>query len=415
VSWTARASNRSWQGIASSADGLRLAAVEEDAQIYTSTNGGVSWSVDDQIWNSIASSADGLRLAATDGDNGFIYISTDGGVNWTARESNRNWGSIASSADGMRLAAAVWGGQIYTSTDGGVNWTARESNRNWLRIVSSADGMRLAAVVAGGQIYTNAVTCTGGGSAGGVSGQVMFNNNGNVAGNAGLTYDVTNTRLTATNVSATALSVSGAATAGTLGTGGLTVSGGTSLNSVSATVGDFATLRVGGVAVTGGGTPDRIVGSNANVVAGGGMVSISTGGVTGTAYFDTSGRLVAPGVSATGGISGTTGYFGGSVEVSGSVVSRAFNAGSATSIDWLQGNSQYTSASCGAFTFSNMLDGGQYVLAVQGTSSGTCSFSHTGLTFRMPPVHGATTAGQHTLYAFNRMGSFVYVSWINGM
>jgi hypothetical protein len=160
---------------------------------------------------------------------------------------------------------------------------------------------------------------------------------------------------------------------------------------------------------------DRIVGSNANVVAGGGMVSISTGGVTGTAYFDTAGRLVAPGVSATGGISGTTGYFGGSVEVSGSVVSRAFNAGSATSINWLQGNSQYTSANCGAFSFSNMLDGGHYVLAVQGTSSGTCSFSHTGLTFRLPPGHGATTAGQHALYAFNRMGSFVYVSWINGM
>jgi hypothetical protein len=103
------------------------------------------------------------------------------------------------------------------------------------------------------------------------------------------------------------------------------------------------------------------------------------------------------------------------LEVMGSVVSRAFNAGSATSINWLQGNSQYTSANCGAFSFSNMLDGGHYVLAVQGTSSGTCSFSHSGLTFRMPPEHSATTAGQHALYAFNRMGSFVYVSWINGM
>jgi hypothetical protein len=50
---------------------------------------------------------------------------------------------------------------------------------------------------------------------------------------------------------------------------------------------------------------DRIVGSNANVVAGGGMVSISTGGVTGTAYFDTAGRLVAPGVSVTGVVSAT--------------------------------------------------------------------------------------------------------------
>lgn len=45
---------------------------------------------------------------------------------------------------------------------------------------------------------------------------------------------------------------------------------------------------------------DRIVSTSANIVAmAGGTISITTGGVSGTAYFDTSGRLVAPGISAT--------------------------------------------------------------------------------------------------------------------
>lgn len=92
-----------------------------------------------------------------------------------------------------------------------------------------------------------------------------------------------------------------------------------------------------------------------------------------------------------------------------------FDAGSSTSINWANGTQQYTTASCGALTFSNMSDGGVYTLAVQGSTSATCSFSHTGLTFRMPPGHGATTASTHTLYSFARMGTVVYVSWMKGV
>jgi hypothetical protein len=91
------------------------------------------------------------------------------------------------------------------------------------------------------------------------------------------------------------------------------------------------------------------------------------------------------------------------------------DAGSATSIDWSQGSQQYTSANCGAFTFTNMVDGGVYTLAVRGSVSATCSFSQTGLTFKLPPGHGATIASTHTLYSFVRMGTFVYVSWIVGL
>ncbi len=251
----------------------------------------------------------------------------------------------------------------------------------------------------------------------------------------------------------------------------------------------------------GSGTSDRIVGTNANVVAGSGTVSITTGGVSGTAYFDTTGRLVVPGVSVTsnngvsttnmyvsgrvglgaattpsftldilstasdvqrikrttggGGatlriengngnswrltnaaeenfalnyngvnmmiISPTLGYMGvgtngptAMLDVSGSMISRPRNAGSSTSIDFTNANAAYTTANCGAFTLSGMQDGGTYTLVVQGTTSGTCSFTHSGLTVRLPPSHGATTAGTHTLYSFQRLGANVYTSWIRG-
>ncbi len=103
------------------------------------------------------------------------------------------------------------------------------------------------------------------------------------------------------------------------------------------------------------------------------------------------------------------------VTVTGAIVSKPYNAGSATSIDWSRANMQYTTASCGAFTFTNMADGGSYTLAVQGATSATCSFTHSGLTFRLPPDHGATVASTHTLYSFVRMGTVVYVAWIRNM
>lgn len=102
------------------------------------------------------------------------------------------------------------------------------------------------------------------------------------------------------------------------------------------------------------------------------------------------------------------------LDVTGALYSRSNNAGSLTTIDWSAGNTQYTTASCGAFTFSNMQDGGSYQLFVEGTTQGTCSFSHTGLTFKLPSNHGATTSGSMTVYSFSRVGSLVFVTWIPG-
>lgn len=154
---------------------------------------------------------------------------------------------------------------------------------------------------------------------------------------------------------------------------------------------------------------DRITSGTAGVfVSSTGIINFRTGGVT-TGYFDAAGLLVAPGISITtaNGISSTNGYFSGAV-----VNAPQANAG--TSIDWSRGNVQYTSASCGAFTFTNMQDGGVYSLTVKGTAAGTCSFSQSGLTFRMPPNHGTVSTGTMTFYTFTRSGSDVMVNWMPG-
>jgi len=108
---------------------------------------------------SITSSSDGTKLAAVD-NNGFIYTSTDSGATWTQQTNagRRSWSSITSSSDGTKLAAVVSSnGYIYTSIDSGATWTQQTSagQRTWQSITSSSDGTKLAAVDNNnGYIYT---------------------------------------------------------------------------------------------------------------------------------------------------------------------------------------------------------------------------------------------------------------------
>jgi photosystem II stability/assembly factor-like uncharacterized protein len=143
-------------GIAASTDGISAAAAT-DGYVYTTSDGGQTWTARTGLsaTNSIASSSDGLKLAATK-SGGNIYTSTNGGATWTARATARDWRSIASSSNGAKLAAVVYGGQIYTSTNSGSSWTARASSKNWDRIVSSSDGNTLLARVEGTeQLYVS--------------------------------------------------------------------------------------------------------------------------------------------------------------------------------------------------------------------------------------------------------------------
>lgn len=149
-----------WSSIASSNDGMKLAAVEYTGQLAISSNGGQSWTNpmpdDPRNYTSIASSSDGTKLIAAV-ENGYLYTSTDSGANWTPRfsDTNKNWYSVASSSDGTKFVAAE-NTNVYTSTNGGVIWTPRKATGGHVGYVaSSADGTKLIVAENLGHVYTS--------------------------------------------------------------------------------------------------------------------------------------------------------------------------------------------------------------------------------------------------------------------
>jgi photosystem II stability/assembly factor-like uncharacterized protein len=161
--WTQRSvPNHSWYAVAISANGARIVAIATDGAIFTSADGGATWTErtipGKDGWSSVVSSADGTTLA-TISYNGDIATSTDAGATWADRTlaGYHNWASIAGSADGTKLAAVEYGGYIHTSDDAGLTWTPRTSagSRNWYDIAVSADGSRLAAAAYGGYIHAS--------------------------------------------------------------------------------------------------------------------------------------------------------------------------------------------------------------------------------------------------------------------
>jgi len=169
--------NQAWRDIASSAEGVHMAAVYGGGSVYTSSDSGKTWvertGSGQRNWTAITSSSDGMRLAAV-AYGGNIYTSNDGGTTWIEREApispefnngqnpygsyNKAWKDIASSADGMKLVIVDNGdgdgGDIYTSTDGGASWEDRSSQsgqgslswKNWASVASSYNGLHIAAI-----------------------------------------------------------------------------------------------------------------------------------------------------------------------------------------------------------------------------------------------------------------------------
>ena len=115
---------------------------------------------------------------------------------------------------------------------------------------------------------------------------------------------------------------------------------------------------------------------------------------------DGSGNFAAATISAT------------QINTTGQILSNGRNATADSPVNWNNSNLQYTTNSCGAFTFSNMQSGGSYTFIVQGTTSATCTFTHAGLTFLFAPTNGATIAGKQTVYTILVAGSYAYVTWV---
>lgn len=101
------------------------------------------------------------------------------------------------------------------------------------------------------------------------------------------------------------------------------------------------------------------------------------------------------------------------LDIAGQARTQAYDASSSgTTIDWNNGNIQYTTAGCATFSFSNMLDGAAYTLIIK-NPSGTCAFTDSGLT--MNYVGGVTsiTINAKTAFSFIRAGSDVFVTWVS--
>jgi hypothetical protein len=230
---------------------------------------------------------------------------------------------------------------------------------------------------------------------------------------------------TITTVASSVLSATANNTASTIvkrdGSGGfaagaITANSVVSSGNISSTSLNTETLKVTGGSPTVGYvlTASSIDGTATWQSASGGITGVGT--LTTTSYakgatISENNLVLAAADSTNGGVltSGTQ-TIGGQKSFKNAVTnSVAYNAGSGTTIDFSLSNLAYTTASPGAFTLTNMKDGGTYTLAVQGTTSGTSTFTASGLT----PVNVGsypTISGKQTVYTFVVMGSRFYFS-----
>lgn len=109
------------------------------------------------------------------------------------------------------------------------------------------------------------------------------------------------------------------------------------------------------------------------------------------------------------------------LEVNGAARNSSSIVNNTTTIDFSTGNLQYTMMSCGTpMNLLNLKDGGSYMFAVKGATSGVCSFNVysdsgvTPLTLHLPSDWGPTLSGKMTLFNLMVFGTDVFVGWNSG-
>jgi hypothetical protein len=152
--WTARDQTRSWNSVASSADGNKLIAATDGGQIFTSTDAGVSWvqrSIPAQQWRQVLSSSDGNTLYAAYREafnESGVFKSTDAGQTWSEVLAGLSFlTNMAISADGQTVFVVSEAIYLDISSDAGQTWIRKNFfNSNLLpwAVASSAQADRVA-------------------------------------------------------------------------------------------------------------------------------------------------------------------------------------------------------------------------------------------------------------------------------
>lgn len=175
--WTQRnpaGGTRVWQNAASSADGTKLVATISDnaaGAVYISNNSGANWIAANPAggttgYRAVTVSADGTTITAAC-NNARIYTSTDGGTTWTSSQpvpsgTAVSWQAMAASADGAKLVLASTNYEyIFTSIDKGATWTPHNvaGDVRWYRDATmSADGKKIAVVAENDFVWTSSGT-----------------------------------------------------------------------------------------------------------------------------------------------------------------------------------------------------------------------------------------------------------------
>lgn len=188
--------NTDWRTVAGSSDGTRLVAVASlyggdpaNQGVYVSTDSGATWTrrVANGNWTFAAASADGMRMAVLD-QGGHPWVSDDGGATFTQRFGYSIWSGLAVSRDGRVVAAQEpradaygYHGYNFISNAAGDNpwdWHGGTGAMDlwWRGISLSYDGNWITAVDngdpsgGGGKVFTTTGNRTSGGTLGSITG-----------------------------------------------------------------------------------------------------------------------------------------------------------------------------------------------------------------------------------------------------
>lgn len=160
-----------WRQIAVSSDGTKVFAGLDNVGLYSSSNGGTTWTktldATSGLWTSIRTSGDGRYVIALNdfysSANNGVWVSSDYGASWTKTSSGAGATAAAVSRDGTVMAFGRYAGRLFVSRDRGATWQVEDpASGNFVGVGLSESGERLIAVEEGGlaRFATSTTTTT---------------------------------------------------------------------------------------------------------------------------------------------------------------------------------------------------------------------------------------------------------------